>query len=110
MTYPALEDLFIYNGSGIMPGRTWIIAPDRESLHKCWWVLINAPLDKQELLFHPHLLAGKPGDRHSKRVVEKGLPGFEPRPKPVADDKGPCVPPLRDGFRSFDRQLIIPDN
>lgn len=24
--YPPLEDLFIYNGSGVMPGRTWIIS------------------------------------------------------------------------------------
>ena len=30
-TYPALEELFVYNGSGVMPGRTWIIAPDAES-------------------------------------------------------------------------------
>jgi hypothetical protein len=28
-TFPALTDLFIYNGSGVMPGRTWIIAPRR---------------------------------------------------------------------------------
>jgi hypothetical protein len=27
----------------------------------------------------------------------------------VADDRGPCVPPVRYGFRSFDRQWIIPD-
>ena len=29
-TFPALGDFFIYNGSGVMPGRTWIIAPDVE--------------------------------------------------------------------------------
>ncbi len=35
-TYPKLEDLFIYNGSGVMPGRTWgpsrwtgVVAPSR---------------------------------------------------------------------------------
>ena len=27
-TFPALKELFIYDGSGVMPGRTWIIAPD----------------------------------------------------------------------------------
>ena len=31
-TYPALDELFAYNGSGVMPGRTWVIAPDSESL------------------------------------------------------------------------------
>src|SRR5205823_2125888 len=49
-------------------------------------------------------------DRHVHRVVSKGLPGYEARPKPVADDRGPCVPPVRYGFRTLDRQWIIPDN
>lgn len=109
-TYPALDDLFIYNGSGVMPGRTWIISPDSESLQRRWQALINAPGDQKEVLFHPHLRNGEPGDKHSKKVVGKGLPGYEPRPTPVADERGPCVTPVRYGFRSFDRQWIIPDN
>ncbi len=109
-TYPALEDLFIYNGSGVMPGRTWVIAPDAESLRRRWHTLINAPSDQKETLFHPHLRGGKPGDKHSKRVVPKGLPGYMPRPIPVAEERGTCIPPIRYGFRSFDRQWIIPDN
>ena len=109
-TYPALEDLFVYNGSGVMPGRTWVIAPDAESLRRRWRTLIEAPADRKETLFHPHLLNGKPGDKHSKRVVTKGLPGYEPRPTLVADERSPVVPPIRYGFRSFDRQWIIPDN
>jgi hypothetical protein len=109
-TYPALDDLFTYNGSGVMPGRTWIIAPDAESLQRRWEKLINAPADQKESLFHPHLRNGQPGDKHSKRVVAKGLPGYEPRPIPVADERGSCNAPVRYGFRSFDRQWIIPDN
>ncbi|MBL9124973.1 MAG: N-6 DNA methylase [Planctomycetaceae bacterium] len=35
-TYPSLDELFAYNGSGVMPGRTWIIAPDEESLRLRW--------------------------------------------------------------------------
>lgn len=110
ITYPALDDLFIYNGSGVMPGRTWIIAPDLESLRWRWEKLISAPADQKEAFFHPHLRNGQPGDKHSKRVVAKGLPGYEPQPIPVADDQGPCNTPVRYGFRSFDRQWIIPDN
>jgi type ISP restriction-modification system protein/N-6 DNA methylase len=109
-TYPELQELFLYNGSGVMPGRTWIIAPDAESLQRRWNALIDAPSDRKEDLFHPHLLNGEPGDRHSKRVVSKGLPGYEPRPKSIADERGGCVPPVPYGFRSFDRQWIIPDN
>ena len=105
-TYPKLEDLFTYNGSGVMPGRTWIIAPDSESLERRWQKLINAPAIKKEVLFHPH----GTGDRHSKRVVHNGLPGYETRPTPVSDEHGECTPPVLYGFRSFDRQWIIPDN
>ena len=105
-TYPKLEDLFTYNGSGVMPGRTWIIAPDSESLERRWQKLTNAPASEKEVLFHPH----GHGDRHSKRVVHNGLPGYAARPTPVSNEHGECTPPVLYGFRSFDRQWIIPDN
>jgi len=109
-TYPALDDLFVYNGSGVMPGRTWVIAPDAESLRRRWQTLVAAPDDQQEALFHPHFRGGELGDKHSKKIVAKGLPGYQPRTKPVADDRDACEPPVRYAFRSFDRQWIIPDN
>lgn len=109
-TYPALDDLFRYNGSGVMPGRTWVIAPDAQSLRLRWQKLLAAPSNTKELLFHPHLRNGQPGDKHSKRIVPKSLSGYPPRPLAVADETGDCIPPVRYGFRSFDRQWIIPDN
>jgi hypothetical protein len=108
-SYPALDELFAYNGSGVMPGRTWVIAPDAESLHLRWSKLIRAKPDEKAELFHPHLRAGKPGDKHVNKVV-KGLPGFPDDPLPVADTKSDCLPPVHYGYRSFDRQWIIPDS
>lgn len=108
--FPQLDDFFSYNGSGVMPGRTWIIAPDVESLNRRWQTLINAPVAEKEQLFHPHLRNGQPGDKHSRRIVPNALAGFDPRPKSVADEQGNCIPPIRYGFRSFDRQWIVPDN
>ena len=87
-TYPALEDLFAYNGSGVMPGRTWVIAPDADSLRRRWQALIKAKAERKEALFVPHLNRGKPGDRHVNRVVAKGLPGFTDNPKPIAERPG----------------------
>ena len=109
-TYPALENLFAYNGSGVMPGRTWIIAPDADTLLRRWQKLIKAKPEQKEALFVPHLRNGIPGDKHTNKVVAKALPGYQARPKPIADEKGDCAPPLHYGFRSFDRQWIIPDN
>jgi hypothetical protein len=93
-----------------MPGRTWIIAPDVASLESRWEALTHAPADRMENLFHPHLNDGELGDRHSHRVIADGLPGFEPRGLSIANDNGLCIEPVRYGFRSFDRQWIIPDN
>lgn len=109
-TYPALADLFVYDGSGVMPGRTWVIAPDRASLIDRWAALISAPEAEKEDLFQPHLRNGKPGDKHVHKIVASGLPGHPARPMSVADDRTGPVSPVRYGLRSFDRQWIIPDN
>ena len=35
---------------------------------------------------------------------------YTDNPKPIANERGECLPPIRYAFRSFDRQWIIPDN
>jgi len=108
--FPALDDFFIYNGSGVMPGRTWVIAPDAESLRRRWDRLVRErDPERKELLFHPHMPRGELGDRHTTKVPSENLRGCESRMVPVASDIGPVVAPIRYGFRSFDRQWIIPD-
>src|ERR1019366_3485511 len=68
--FPALDELFIYDGSGVMPGRTWVIAPDTDSLRARWSRLVSEKdPDKKEMLFHPHLRNNEPGDKH----VGKGI-------------------------------------
>ncbi len=108
-TFPALDDYFIYNGSGVMPGRTWVIAPDAETLQRRWHSLIHAPQDQQEDLFQPHMRGGTLGDKHLMKPLKEGLHAHELRSLPVGKDQGECIPPVRYAFRSFDRQWIIPD-
>jgi hypothetical protein len=60
-------------------------------------------------LFQPHLNHGMLGDRHSNKILQDALHGFPVRTKSVADDSNQIVPPIGYGFRSFDRQWIIPD-
>jgi len=108
--FAPLRALFTYNGSGVMPGRTWIIAPDKETLEKRWARLIKEKdAEKKELLFHPHLRGGKLGDKYSTKGVKAGLAGHEFRDFSVAGDTGKVISPTRYAFRSFDRQWIIPD-
>ena len=108
--FALLEDIFTYDGSGVMPGRVWVIAPDRQTLETRWNALVREPdTAKKEALFHPHLRNGKPGDKHVNKPLKSGLYGHEFRAHPVATDKGKSIAPARYGFRSFDRQWIIPD-
>ena len=86
--FAPLRDLFAYNGSGVMPGRTWIIAPDKETLEKRWARLIaEKDSDAKEVLFHPHLRKDKktnkhvPGDKHVSKPLAAGLAGHEFRSK-----------------------------
>ncbi len=109
-TFPTLGDLFVYDGSGVMPGRTWVIAPDAPSLRDRWNQLV-AEKDpaRRETLFHPHLRGGQLGDKFAAKPLSKGLAGHEERLEPVADDSRPAIGPIRYAFRSLDRQWIIPD-
>lgn len=105
-TYPALSDLFFYNGSGVMPGRTWIIAPDVTSLSARWSRLIQErDTERKDLLFHPH----QSGDRTVSKPSRQTLTGHERRTISVNQDNNHVIKPTRYAYRSFDRQWIIPD-
>ena len=108
--YAPLSELFDYDGAGVMPGRTWVIGPDRSSLEQRWERLRSEtdPETKQSL-FHPHLRGGKPGDKHVNKPLRQGLHGHPYRSVPVASDSAPVIRPVRYAYRSFDRQWIIPD-
>jgi Type ISP C-terminal specificity domain len=108
-TFPKLQDFFIYNGSGVMPGRTWIIAPDKFSLRERWKYLIEAPLEKKDDLLQPHLNLGELGDRHAKKVLGDALPGFPIKKTPLSTESSDSMDAIQYAFRSFDRQWIIPD-
>ena len=108
--FAPLEDLFTYDGSGVMPGRTWVIAPDHDSLERRWEALqAESDPETKETLFHPHLLGGEVGDKHVNKTPRQGIYGHEFRRGSVGSDTGAVVRPVRYGHRSFDRQWIIPD-
>lgn len=114
-------------GSGVMPGRTWIIAPDEVSLKQRWKRLVEEPkAEKRAMLFQPHMRDGKPGDRHVGKSGKalwwpqrEVLTAVEDAPKQVDHDDQKLrllarralagEAPVRYGFRSFDRQYIFPD-
>ncbi|PJI87441.1 DNA methyltransferase [Sphingomonas koreensis] len=120
--FAALDAVIGDCGSGVMPGRTWIIAPDAGSLKDRWDRLVNEPDDAtRATLFHPH----EGGDKTVAKASTKGLAGHHKELKSIetlleeakhetshASAKAAlkCIEPTRIGFRSFDRQWILPDN
>jgi hypothetical protein len=121
-SYMALDALIGDAGSGVMPGRTWIIAPDAGSLDQRWQSLVGEnEAAKRSSLFHPH----EGGDKTVAKASPKGLAGHhgplksiemllaelkEPSTRAAAEAELQILKPERYGFRSFDRQWIIPDN
>ena len=109
--YPSLDDLFAHSFLGVMAG------PDLGYLtrfRRIACAMVNpGPARKtlvvKNVLFHPHLRGGKPGDKHLQKTISNGLTGHEVRLSAVANDQGICIEPVRYAFRSFDRQWIIPD-
>lgn len=109
-TYPALDELFAYSGSGTQAKRTWVISPDERSLLARWNAMIGEPdAVKKEELFHPTLRKGIPADRHIRSLVRQGIPGYLANATKIIDEQGHCLPPVKFAYRSFDRQFIIPD-
>jgi hypothetical protein len=109
-SYPLLTALIRDGGSGVRPGRTWVIAPDARSLAERWTSLQRTrDRERQAELFFPHLRHGLPADRHIDKIISADLGPTPQRKISVRSDVQPVITPVRYSFRSFDRQWIIPD-
>lgn len=104
-TFPSLMDFSVCSSPGVKTHRTWVIAPDVQTLERRWEILRNEQNPERKTdLFHPDR------DRNLDRLVSRDLGSHHVRPIAVAQDQGSVVPPTRYAFRSFDRQWIIPDH
>lgn len=103
-SFPAIDDVLAWSGSGTMPGRTWVIAPSAETLLARWEQLIAADLEERSTLLSEH-----PKDRTVNTRLADNLAGFAPPTKTIGTETEQSEPPIPYGFRSFDVQWIIPD-
>jgi hypothetical protein len=100
---PLVSDLLPWSSRGVTPGRTWIYAPDEETLKERWDQFLAADPDERRELF------GESCDRTLNSRVGP-LPGIPPHRATLAEETGPHLRPVPIGYRSFDRQWLIPDN
>ena len=91
--------------SGVKAGRTWVIAPEIETLTNRWNNLLQVERTDRSRLFK--------NSPSGKKVHEPAtqLPPSDKRLKPISDlETGHPVPSLiRSAYRSFDRQFLIGD-
>lgn len=120
--FVAIDSIIDDVGLGVMAGRTWVIAPDQQSLIDRWDTLIKeTDKDHRSTLFHPHLSGGPSALKSSKALpghhgpllsLETALTDRSAKDdliKSAALNSLNLRQPTRYGFRSFDRQWLIAD-
>lgn len=104
--YPALGDLVPWVAPGIKPNRTWVYAPAEAILSERWVRLVSeSDADTKRKLFKETTDTGLEKSKH--RLPGSGTHDFE---GPFGSEDGPPPEAMRVGFRSFDRQWLIPDS
>ena len=100
-----LTDLFPWQQSGVKAGRTWVIAPNADTLERRWGTLCNADRDKRAALYKDSPTGHKAHDAPSQ------LPPVGGKLKPVSELPKNAPPPnmTRYAYRSFDRQFLFAD-
>ncbi|MGW3410976.1 type ISP restriction/modification enzyme [Streptomyces sp. NPDC000888] len=101
---PLLRDLMPWSSRGVTPGRVWVYAPDEATLRKRWRIFLGADPSERRKLF------GEARDRtiDSRVTPLAGTTGYDATP--LRQERRPQPDPVQVGYRSFDRQLILPDH
>jgi len=104
--YPALNDLMPWTAPGVKPNRTWVYAPDPAILADRWRRIVSEsdPEEKRKLF--------KESDSAKVDLIKEPLTGPDVYVGvgPFGRESGPPPKPVRVGFRSFDRQWLLPDS
>lgn len=103
--FPALSDVMPWYSPGLFPTRGWVYAPSAKILQDRWSALTTeTDPDTQKELF-------KEGRDATLEMTRDPLPGTDTTKgthRPVAQDTAEATP-IRVGYRSFDRQWVLPD-
>ncbi|NEA55618.1 N-6 DNA methylase [Streptomyces sp. SID13666] len=101
---PSLKDLMPWSSRGVTPGRMWVYAPDEETLQDRWRRFLAADTEQRRAML------GDSGERTPEDNLPP-LPGVASHGRtPLAAEHRANAKPVRIGFRSFDRQYVLPDS
>lgn len=106
LAHPALVDLFPFQTPGIKVGRTWPIAPTKQTALERWRQLAASTSDERAALFV--------NPRYGRSTTDRLREGALPQPADearVADITATSATPpvIRYGYRALDRQWLVAD-
>lgn len=103
--WPALDALMPWTSPGCTGNRGWPYAPSASILRERWNALVAEPDHEVKV----RLFKETPDRKLNK--LSQLLPGADTshREVPIDSDGGTVTAPVRLGYRSFDRQWVIPD-
>lgn len=99
---PALDDLLPWTSPGVTPNRSWVYAPERDTLEQRWYDLTTAPPHEKSRLLKETVTTSV--DSHVPQ-----LPGVRPHTGSLATESDPLPRLQRIAHRSFDRKWVISD-
>jgi hypothetical protein len=103
-SHPALGDIFPWTSPGVTGNRRWPFAPSPQDLQRRWTAL-RAESDE----VRRRELFKETRDRSLRKSI-RPLPGIAQATEgSLEHDRGPMLAPVRIGYRSFDRQWLVPD-
>jgi len=105
--YPALAQLMPWTAPGIKPNRTWVYAPSPGILAERWKrVTAETSLARKKEFFRE----SRDATLHKTKDPLPGTDTAQGTRIPFRKEVGPPPAAVRVGYRSFDRQWIIPDS
>lgn len=103
--FPAVQDLMPWYSPGVFPTRTWVYGPSPDILVRRWRTLLGeTDPEQRSALF-------KEGRDATLTKGKSALPGVDTHQgtRPIGEDRDTEPRPVRVGYRSFDRQWVLPD-
>lgn len=99
---PVMTELMPWSSPGVKPNRTWVYAPSENILRRRWRTIVSAEPQEKSPLFVE-------GRDANLAKINPPLSGYRHYSYPFSSESGTCPDPVAVGYRSFDRQWLIPD-
>ncbi|MFI7003618.1 type ISP restriction/modification enzyme [Nocardia sp. NPDC050175] len=99
---PSMTDLMPWSVPGIKPNRTWVYAPELDTLRSRWTQLVNAAMRDKAVL-----LKETESTKINSNIAQ--VAGMVQHAGPISMEDGNCPEPRRIAYRAFDRKWVIPD-